>query len=247
MLNAILSGKAGRLDRDYPAGYPWREVVKLSEDILLDMIFSRLSYLNPPLFWKILNDAFQLHAPAYQMASQASIEFWPNWENATDDGVRVEPDCHVVFELGDPGRVVSVLIEAKLGDFGNPQTSWQWHREWQAYQQWLAEEGIEVDATYFLALGGLEHPVDGRMKNLRMEANSMGSELPAFGASWKKLIQTISNVAPTNSQDRRILDDVILALALAGHRSIRALEDLTPISQHWCSTNDFNFEKGCKI
>ncbi|WP_417415102.1 hypothetical protein [Hoeflea sp.] len=244
MLNAMLSGKAGRIGQGSEISHSWREIVKISEDVLTDLVFTRLSYLSADIFWNVLNVSFKLGSPNYRVAALKSIEFWPNWDNATDDGVRVEPDCHLVFELGDPAKVVSVLIEAKLGDLGNSQTSSQWHREWRAYEKWQKEGDLAVEDTYFLALGGLGHSVRSRVQGLKADVASKGSNVPAYGASWSDLTQALSRIDPANEQNQRILNDVASALALVGHRSIRPLEDIIPIGPEWQPVNYYSFQEG---
>lgn len=244
MLNSIIAGKAGRIPTTIQSGQSWREIVGISEDILTDLVFTRLSYLEPSLFWKVLRIAFKLPTPNYRVAKLKSINFWPNLENATNDGLRVEPDCHLTFELGDPGRMVSVLLESKLGDHGNPQSALQWHREWQAYEHWVKDDECEIEETYFLALGGVGDNPAQTVTALKATAKQMGSDVPAYGASWSGLTQVLDNIDFSSEREGRILEDINSALAIAGHRSIRALETLDPLPLGWCPVNHFHINLG---
>ena len=239
MLSSLISGKAGKTSSKRCQSQSWREHFQLSEDILTDMVFTRLTYLEPLTFLRILCVAFG--SPEIRKGNLRLKEagFWPNWRNATEDGIRVEPDCFFSFEDTETKRLSVFLIEVKLGDLGNPQISRQWHREWQAFLQWSKEERIEFDDAYFLALGGLgDNPMQS-VERLKAEALSLGSDIPAHGASWRLLTRAVHTQELFDERDRIILEDIKATLALAGHRCVRELASVRPLPSTWRPINGF--------
>lgn len=115
MLNAILNSKSGRLNAADEQSIRWRDLFRGSEDLVTSTIFERLSYLPALTAWSLLAVAAGGQLTAYRMADLAEMEFWPFWD--ADDRVRgVEPDVFIRIELGDPGRSVQIIVEAKHGE-----------------------------------------------------------------------------------------------------------------------------------
>lgn len=242
MLVSILHGKAGRIPAEISLNTSWRDIMTISEDVLTGSVFSRLFYLEGPVLWEILHACFKLPSPQYNVAKLIEANFWPRWENATDDGLSIEPDIFFVFELGDPSKRVCFILEAKLGN-GAGQYAEQWHREWQAYKIFASEGDLCAHECLFLAIGGLGPHPKARAKEIQKEANILGSEdLRAFGANWDQLSELSNELrkkAGLGSEAKRILADISSALALAGHRPTRSLQSVDPIGENWSPVNHF--------
>ena len=169
MLNAKLHGKA-----DFA----------VSEDVLTDMVFTRLSYLEGPVLWGVLQRCFNVELQ-YGGATLSDIEFWPRWDD--DPKLRegqVLPDCVLRFKFGEAPKQkqVAIILEAKRHAH-TKQRAGQWHRQWQAFQQLQDDGDEEADEAIFLALGGLGENPSQQVAQLKEAVDKHGGPpIPAYGA-----------------------------------------------------------------
>ncbi|WP_354552030.1 hypothetical protein [Kaistia defluvii] len=229
MLNAILSGKAGSASIGAEENVSWRHIFRTNEDLLTATIFERLSYLDGPTCWQILCSTFGPVLPEHPIAIMRKIEFWPRWSDSLNEGRSVEPDVLLQFELGDdPPRKVDLIVEAKLG---GQQYADQWRRQIQSYKKRSIDDGggREVDAAYFLAIGGLDAParqVIARLSDPAPAALDEHIRVVAAAAEWSRLATAIQETKVGNQQTQRVLDDVAQALELFGHGHIQEISTL---------------------
>ena len=90
MLQAILLGKAGRIETDNGDVQSWREVFKLREDLLTAVFFSRIRYLSEDGERKILSLLVGNNA-ASQLGAVNEYIFWPKLSGLEGRSF-VEPD-----------------------------------------------------------------------------------------------------------------------------------------------------------
>lgn len=219
MLNAVLSGKAGRLKlADTEAEISWRDMLRQNEDIVTASLFERLSYLSAPCAWDILRRTFRLGLAPYQVATLDKIEFWPRWEDATEGHDKVEPDVFLRWSVGDPSRRIDLIVEAKDGGV---QYSDQWNRQQLAYVQWSKDEDKLCDEVFFLALGGVGQ--SGTVTSTRLmqeihEKHGDSIEMTCLAASWSELATALAKTPTRETHEEVILRDMIKALSAFGYR-----------------------------
>jgi hypothetical protein len=246
MLNAILNGKAGTVPDGVKPGDSWKSIFRFNEDLLTATILERLSYLDAPLFWLILQSSFAPDLlPRGNVADLKEFSLWPRWtEASTLLGKSVIPDALIRFEVGDPATEIILILEAKLDGSQNAQ---QWAQEWIAYHsEGERDESAEV---YLVALGGLYGQAKFQVLKLADEANTIINELggvgdlKAVGADWSDLATAIYDLSHhASSANRRILHDIKEALALRGYRQVRLLADLPADAHNLCSLSDHSME-----
>lgn len=244
MLLALTNGKAGRVKWDIASGSTWRNVFRASEDLLTASVFGRLSYLDGPMLWTILRRTFRV-LPDFKVVDLVNVEFWPVWDKDDVSGRTVEPDIFLQFHVGDPAQRVDVIVEAKMG-VGAVQNAAQWQKQWLAYRELQKSIG-EPWRLYHMAIGGM-----GR--NAASNANRLISQMPVeaetteiLAANWPALADSVYHQLDEQpaTRDRRILLDIIEALALAGYRHINPLVHLkssrkfNPMSITTLSSYDF--------
>jgi hypothetical protein len=206
-----------------------RHVFRSSEDFLTATTFERLAYLDDATCWRVLQQAAKPELlPFRTVATLEQIEFWPRWPLRTKDEERVvEPDVFLRFSVGDPATRVALIVEAKLGGF---QSAEQWAREWHAYQHNFGDTGGEV---VLVALGGLEKRA-ASVAELADRANrelarlGLAPQLRAASLSWLDLVAALADLLETGAgaSVRRILSDIIEALALHGYRRVKPVAEL---------------------
>jgi hypothetical protein len=225
MLTAILNGKSRRIPHDVRPGDSWRDVFRVSEDLLTAAVLTRLCYLDGSLFWQILQRSVAPSLlPIRTVAQLREFRFWPRWGEAREKLKQdVVADALLRFKIGDPAQQATLIIEAKLRDV---QRADQWALEWIAYNREQDTVGSgELEEVYLVALGGLNGRRAERVQKLTDEANRIIASkneprrLVAVGADWADLATTIYEVTRQVDQpNQRILRDITEALALAGYR-----------------------------
>ncbi|AJC79781.1 hypothetical protein IE4803_CH02592 [Rhizobium etli bv. phaseoli str. IE4803] len=227
MLIAVTSGKAGTVGSGIEPGTSWREVFRASEDLLTASAFGRLTYLEGPVLWQILRRAIGSTLPDYKVVELISADFWPRLAEADDSGYTVEPDVILRFEVGDPTVRIDFIVEAKLGT-GASQYAEQWRRQWTAFQKLRTEEGDAATSVYLLALGGLGTKKALTVERIVSDLGSTGTPLDVVAATWGEIADAVHQQLEISvrSSERRVLNDVIGALALANYRHVDLLRDL---------------------
>lgn len=222
MLNAILNSKSGRLNAADEQSIRWRDLFRGSEDLVTSTIFERLSYLPALTAWSLLAVAAGGQLTAYRMADLAEMEFWPFWD--ADDRVRgVEPDVFIRIELGDPGRSVQIIAEAKHdGD----QSAGQLRVELHAWYQAVSSGVIDLpDQLIVMAIGGL--PAPHRRQQFKSELAAAVEAIEGLVADvdlvlvdWADLARAIALHLPGSGHEERIIKDMRKALDLYGYHHI---------------------------
>lgn len=225
MLLALTNGKAGRIKQDIASGSTWRSVFRASEDLLTASVFGRLAYLDGPMLWTILRRTFGV-LPDFKVVDLVNIEFWPVWDDDEIAGRTVEPDIFLQFHVGDPSQRIDVIVEAKLG-VGAVQDAEQWRRQWLAYLRLQKSIG-EPWRMYHMAIGGMGRNAAWNAGRLISQMPPETSAIEIMAANWPALADSVYrqlNEQPV-TRDKRILIDIIEALALAGYRHINPLVHL---------------------
>lgn len=232
MLNAILNSKSGRLHADSGEKISWRKLFRENEDLVTATVIERFSYMNPAEVWRILSSAAKGQLPRYRVAEITKIEFWPLWPHE-ERQKGVEPDVFIEFSLGDPARLVHVIVEAKHGAH---QLHNQLMVEIESWYQSLAEADSHLpEQIYILALGGSSGHIDPAKFH-----RSVRTKMPLVPFSglvsigWDELAKAVSEARATALQEGRILADIEESLALFGyrHRTVpRQLEALEPMQE----------------
>lgn len=209
MLQAILHGKAGRIDGDKGQSISWREVFKGREDLMTAAVFGRFAYLSAPVQATLMQRWLGVTEPAFDDFEQ--IDFWPSFSLANnDERNRVEPDAVLNFASA------TVILEIKPPDGGDQYID-QWQREIASYLQ--AEERSQLP-LYFLAIGRIPSRkiVNDWIDTLKSEFNSQLSGINAL--AWQPVVNDIlaldkSELAcEPNQQDKRIIADILHAARL---------------------------------
>lgn len=205
MLNAVIHGKAGRIDIERDAeSLSWRQLYKKREDLLTSAFFSRFSYLSGLLQHRLLKK--WLGGGDFTVFKRA--DFWPSYD-LPDNDVRefVEPDLLLRFEDFD------VLVEVKPPQ-GGDQYLTQWLNEIEGY---FAQD--DTKPLYFLAIGRVGNVLESLdIKALRTISSQF---VDIKSIEWKPIAQELYQLQRSqklDAQDSRVVDDMLQALELYGVR-----------------------------
>ncbi|MFB2801007.1 hypothetical protein [Shewanella seohaensis] len=209
MLQAILHGKAGRIDGSSGQSISWREVFKGREDLMTAAVFGRFAYLSAPVQATLMQRWLDVTEPAFDDFEH--IDFWPSF--ALDNNVernRVEPDAVLNFASA------TVILEIKPPEGGDQYID-QWQREIASYLQ--AEERSQLP-LYFLAIGRIPSRavVNDWIKELNNEFKSQLAGINAL--AWQPVVNDIlaldkgALACEPNQQDKRIIADILHAARL---------------------------------
>lgn len=230
MLNAILHAKSGR----HGVGEvrtPWREKFRANEDLITATLFERLSYLSGPTAMAILAEASRRDQGGdgaklfgWRMAEITEIAFWPLWDDPSPDASRKEPDVFVTLQVGDPLRVVHLIVEAKRGDA--PQLQVQWCNQLRCYDALRHDD--PPDLVGYLAIGG--HVPDAAA--FRAAGRQQRPDTLFAIASWADMARGIAQAleAPA-SGEARILKDMQEALMLFGYLYVKFEDTLKHMAE----------------
>jgi hypothetical protein len=207
VLNAIIHGKAGRINFDHDASsVSWRQLYQNREDLLTAAFFSRFTYLSGLLQHRLLK---QWLGGVGDFTTFEGIDYWPRYElNEYDDRNFVEPDLLIRFSDCD------LLVEVKPPQGGNQYIE-QWKLEIEGYYaQELADKPL-----YFLAIGRVGNIVDElditQYKNDKDFQKAAAIEWQTIASQLRKL----SLSGELDAQDSRIVKDMGNALSLYGIRA----------------------------
>lgn len=232
MLQAVISGKAGRLPvAGGEESVSWRNAFRISEDLLTASVFGRLAYLEDEVLWRIMRRTFGSPLPDLRVAELEDIVFWPRWNDAIEDNREVEPDVFLDFKLGDPATPVRLIVEAKLWKHPTQAAS-QWAREWVAYQD---ANGDDSHGVFLCALGGLGKKVDETAERIAAEVAALGHEIKVAAAGWDRLLDALEEERrkPMPRAAARIIQDVVAALGLADYQHLKLLGDMPHHVRPW--------------
>lgn len=219
MLQAILNGKAGRVDTNgNEATVSWKQLYQTREDLLTSAFFNRFAYLSPVIQHRILKYIFD---GAGDFTCFEGIDYWPKYELPENESRSfIEPDLLVRFKEFD------LLVEVKPPEGGNQYIE-QWEMEIEGY--FTQEEGVKE--IYFLAIGRIESVSQEDQDHL---LNDERFKLKGMSAiSWKFMAKHLDKLLHSDeplAQDKFILNDMLEALLLYGVRA----NDL-----HWNTLSSF--------
>jgi len=208
MLNAIIHGKAGRVERSGEStSIGWKQVFQQREDLLTAAFFSRFTYLSGLLQHRLLKGWM---GSVGDFSTFEAIDYWPKYEfKARDDRNFVEPDLLIRFSDCD------VLIEVKPPQ-GGDQSLDQWQLEIEGY--FSQEE--QIKPLYFLAVGRT-----GDTLSL-LNSEAIREKYPLFQTAnaieWKPIAGQLHNLmlsGELDAQDQRIVGDMLEALKLYNIRA----------------------------
>jgi hypothetical protein len=219
LLQAILSGKAGRIDVGGKGeSVSWKQLYQTREDLLTSAFFNRFAYLSPIIQHRILKFIFD---GTGDFTCFEGIDYWPKYDLPDrDDRQFVEPDLLIKFKDFD------LLVEVKPPQGGNQYVD-QWRAEIEGY---FAQEQ-DVKEIYFLAIGRIESVSKIERDSLfrHDQYKLKGLAIISWKFVAKNLFQLLHSDEPL-TQDKFILSDMLGALSLYGIRG----NDL-----HWNALRSF--------
>ncbi|PJE28919.1 hypothetical protein SAMN06297129_1224 [Pseudooceanicola antarcticus] len=220
MLNALIHAKHGKHE-DGEERVSWRQTFRAIEDHVTASIFERLSYLSAPCAMRLLHGTTRRNRPkdaetlfSWRSVSLDRMEFWPCWDDPSDNRRSREPDVYCEWQVGDPVRSLHLIVEAKPGSIA--QLKDQWVGELKSYHHVQELEGAEEpDIIGFLAIGGRISDPQDFMKAVR----AASPEVQVAIGGWEDLARALYFELKANTLpwERRILQDMSDALRLFGY------------------------------
>ena len=207
MLQAVLNGKAGRVDLGSNGeSVSWKQLYQKREDLLTSAFFNRFAYLSPVIQHRLIQYWFNGVGDFTQFCG---IDYWPKYGLPDNDKRSfVEPDLLIRFKTFD------LLVEVKP-PAGGDQYIDQWRIEIEGY---FAQEQ-DNKAIYFLAIGRIDSVSQRDRSKLLDDQKFNLKGLAAI--KWKSVAQHIHQLLHTDepsTQDKRILEDMLASLSLYGIR-----------------------------
>lgn len=207
MLQAVLHGKAGRIEWDgVEPSVSWRELFKSREDLLSAAVFGRFAYLSDGVQKSLMKRWLCCED---ELGAFEAIDFWPSYSlERNDTKRRVEPDIVMRFSKAN------VLMEIKPPS-GGGQYKLQWQREISSF---LSSDSEPRAQLFFLAIGRL---------NLA-ETEGWGLELQKYYGdrltsvatiAWAPLVKTLLDLQKEQQlkrSDACVIHDICEALNLYG-------------------------------
>jgi hypothetical protein len=104
MLSAILNGKARSVPDYLRPGDSWRNVFRMTEDLLTATVLEGLCYLEGRIFWHVLQRSLMPNIlPIRTVAELDEFTLWPRWNAAVEQlGQDVELMRYFVSTLVTP-------------------------------------------------------------------------------------------------------------------------------------------------
>ena len=214
MYKAILHGKYRGIDKERDASeedeVSYRSFYSGTEDFLTAGVFTRLSYLDSQILWKILKEAFdgkgfkKFSESMPSVGNLEDIQFWPSWKDKK--GYRVEPDVFLKFEN------MNIIVEAKFGDAGNEQYDDQWRREWQGMKNLECSE-LKPEKTWLFAIGGISDK--NSFEKWADDIRDKNTHFKFAFAGWQDLYDVLKKEQSPN----RIIEDTISILEFHGYHT----------------------------
>lgn len=210
MLNAIVSGKAGRVVVDgVERTVSWREMFRRSEDLMTAAVFGRLRYLSTSLLTRVMG-SLVTPAAAANFGDLQRVDFWPNLEG-THGRVRVQPDVLMWFK----GALVMVEVKPP---FGGDQSPDQWRDQIRAVAH-LAQRDDEPfpNAVHFVGLGRNRNTSPLSEVNVDEFDTGGNFELFLYEREWDIVASVLRDMRDEAvAADAAVLEDLSSALQLFG-------------------------------
>lgn len=233
MLQAILHGKAGRIEQDGES-ISWRDAFKRREDLLTAVFFGRVPHLSDDALGAVLRFLLGDDNPI-DPSTFDKLELWPYLELKPEhadperEPEHVEPDVMLRFENS------LVVIEVKPS-FGGYQYQDQWQRQTKAV---VGDNSFDkyADRLYYVELG---HTPTAPLTREELPQRFRRMTLREWG-SLRYFLQTAPEFDSCR-QDRAIREEWIRAFELFG---------MAPVIPEWkllfaYSANEVNLGCGVK-
>ena len=123
MLQAILHGKAGRIEQDEES-ISWRDAFKRSEDLLTAVFFGRVPYLSDSALGALLRFLLGADNPI-DPSTFDKLELWPYLELKPEHAAPQKDPKHVEPDVIHRIKMSLAVIEVKP-PFGGDQHQDQW-------------------------------------------------------------------------------------------------------------------------
>ncbi|MEL0578335.1 hypothetical protein AACK17_07260 [Pectobacterium punjabense] len=215
MLQAIIQGKAGRVEIEGRAPESWRGVFKKREDLLTAAFFTRIGYLSEKSRSLFIHEFLGLSESV--LGEYRQVNFWPRYSlnmKGVDQKI-VEPDVILAFEKAD------ILIEVKPPS-GGVQHHQQWQREIIAYHQ----DERKKEQLFFIALGNIPKSLGEFNSGL---TNEHRENTKVIQREWHNAKNALLSLKVGNTHEKHIIRDCLSALSLYGIRV--ALTEYKDLSQ----------------
>lgn len=212
MLQAILHGKAGRVEAGAGESQRWADVFQAREDLMTAAVFGRFAYLSSPVHSHLVRQWLGVTEPLFD--DYESADFWPSYyveqqHESEPHSQRVEPD--LVLKFGSANVIIEVKPPA-----GGDQYFEQWHREVASFAQ--SGEGADIP-LFFLAIGRVPAGKVAAQWQASLK-EEFANELTGINAiEWQPLVNTLLELEKSelpNTQDRRVITDMLQAARLYG-------------------------------
>ncbi|HGY3714685.1 TPA: hypothetical protein ACNVDX_000267 [Citrobacter gillenii] len=208
MLHAILEGKAGRVTITNESKQSWRSVFCEREDLLTAAVWGRIYYLSPVAMTHFISKL--LGSKLSGLGEVESIEFWPRYSFPELNNERMKPYLFGKEKYAEPDVVLTykeaaLIIEVKPPE-GGLQSSLQWRKEIYTY---ISDEHAK-SRVYFLALGNVPEVSDKWISELTHDF----PQVTFYHAEWRRVREILQDHEWQLTQDRRIVEDCLKALAL---------------------------------
>ena len=225
MLQAILHGKAGRIEQDEES-ISWRDAFKRSEDQLTAAFFGRVPYLSDSALGALLRFLLGADNPI-DPSTFDKLELWPYLElkpehaDPEKEPKHVEPDVILRFKNS------LVVIEVKP-PFGGDQHQDQWKDQVDAV---VSNTDVKTygDRLYYVALG---HTPAAPLTHPELPERFRQMTLREWG-SLRHFLQTAPEFDSCR-QDRAIREEWMRAFELFG---------MAPVIPEWKLLFDYPAEK----
>ena len=215
MLQAIMQGKAGRVEIEGKAPESWRNVFKKREDLLTAAFWTRIGYLSAESRFLFISEFLGLSKS--ELGEYRQVNFWPRYslEMKNVDQNSVEPDVVLEFEKAD------ILIEVKP-----PEGGWQYHQQWQREITAYHQDERRKEQLYFIALGNIPKSLGEFNNKLIVNYKDNTKVIQREWHNAKNALLSLQNV---DIHEQHIVRDCLSALSLYGIRV--ALPEYKKLSQ----------------
>ncbi|KHN92847.1 hypothetical protein BSK71_06495 [Pectobacterium actinidiae] len=215
MLQAIMQGKAGRVEIEGRAPESWRNVFKKREDLLTAAFWTRIGYLSAESRFLFIREFLGLSES--ELGEYRQVNFWPRYslDMKNVDQSSVEPDVILEFEKAD------ILIEVKP-----PEGGWQYHQQWQREIAAYHQDERKKERLFFIALGNIPKSL-GRFNSKLIEDYKDNTKV--IQREWHNAKNALLSLQSVHIHEQHIVRDCLSALSLYGIRV--ALPEYKTLSQ----------------
>ncbi|ASY80254.1 hypothetical protein BJK05_09680 [Pectobacterium polaris] len=204
MLQAIMQGKAGRVEIEGKAPESWRNVFKKREDLLTAAFWTRIGYLSAESRFLFIREFLGLSES--ELGEYRQVNFWPRYslDMKNVDQRSVEPDVILEFEKAD------ILIEVKP-----PEGGWQYHQQWQREITAYHQDERRKEQLFFIALGNIPKSLGEFNSGL---INEYRENTKVIQREWHNAKNALLSLKVDNAHEQHIIRDCLSALSLYGIR-----------------------------